>query len=334
LIKFQKQFKLSETTIKKVIGPNDPNKCYENPDACGEANLDVQYIMGVAQVAPTTYWFVPGDVEPFTAWIMSVADESKPPLVHSISYGGYETDHTDKDKIAFTQEAQKLGLRGVTVLASSGDDGASNYNLRNDSTKCGYSVSFPASCPYVTSVGATQGPEDKVSEIACSSDSGGLITTGGGFSDFFKMPGYQTSTVPGYFTRVTSKPYPGYQKEGRGVPDVAALGHNYAIVIGGNFTLVSGTSASSPVFGGIVSLANDCRMKKGKQPLGFLNQALYKAPVDVWNDILVGNNKCAAEGKTKTNCCKQGFTCSIGWDPLTGLGTPVFPKLYDYLCNL
>ena len=53
-------------------------------------------------------------------------------------------------------EAKKLLLKGVTIIAASGDSGASN--ARGDST-CGYNPIFPASSIYVTSVGATQGPE-------------------------------------------------------------------------------------------------------------------------------------------------------------------------------
>jgi len=320
--------------VGTVIGPNNPNKCYQDADACGEANLDVQYMMAVAQGAPTTYWYAPGDVEPFVDWIMKVSDKTNPPLVHSISYGGYETDNTDDDKLSFTSEAQKLALRGISILASSGDDGAGNYHIRNDTSKCGYFASFPATSPYVTSVGATQGPEDGYAEMACSSDTEGVITTGGGFSTFFTMPDYQTQKVPAYFDNVSPKPVKGYEAGGRGVPDVSALGHNYAIAVGGQWILVSGTSASSPVFGGMISLINDCRLQQGKTSLGFLNPALYQADSSVWNDITQGNNKCSAEQKTGYKCCKQGFYATTGWDPLTGLGTPVFGKLYDYLCNL
>lgn len=41
-----------------MIGPNDPNSCVSNPNNCGEANLDVQYIMAMAQGAPLTYWSI------------------------------------------------------------------------------------------------------------------------------------------------------------------------------------------------------------------------------------------------------------------------------------
>jgi tripeptidyl-peptidase-1 len=297
--------------------------------------LDVEYIMAVAQGASTTYWYAPGNVEPFLDWIMAVGNLTKPPLVHSISYGAYETDEAVSTMSAFSTEAMKLGLQGVSILVSSGDDGAVNYKVRNSTAYCGYYTSFPSSCPYVTSVGATQGPEVGTAEIACSSDTNGGITTGGGISRVWTTtPSYQATAVPTYLKNVNGKVAAGYPTSGRGTPDVAAMGHAYAITIGGNWELVSGTSASAPVFAGMITLINDARLRSGKASLGFLNQALYQLDPSTWADITSGNSRCAAEGTTSTNCCKQGFIATAGWDPLTGLGTPHFPKLKASLAAL
>ena len=59
---------------------------------------------------------------------------------------------------------------GVTVLASSGDDGVSGA-FRGPSG-CGYYPYFPATNPYVTAVGGTMGagansPASMAQEIAC-----------------------------------------------------------------------------------------------------------------------------------------------------------------------
>ena len=62
-----------------------------------------------------------GDVEPFLDWAIAVAADKNPPLVHSISYGAIENDPATFHR--FNTEIQKLGLRGVTVVVSSGDDG-------------------------------------------------------------------------------------------------------------------------------------------------------------------------------------------------------------------
>jgi subtilase family serine protease len=59
---------------------------------------------------------------------------------------------------AFNTAVQKLALRGVSVLASSGDDGVANQRAREDDGYCGFYPSFPASSPYVLAVGATRGP--------------------------------------------------------------------------------------------------------------------------------------------------------------------------------
>jgi len=87
----------------------------------------------------------------------------------------------------------------------------------------------------------------------------------------------------------------------------------------------SGTSAAAPVFAAMVTLANSARLDAGKAPLGFLNPALYAFPADVFHDITSGENNCAAAHSNPV-CCQYGFTAAAGWDPLTGLGSPVFPK--------
>jgi tripeptidyl-peptidase-1 len=185
----------------------------------------------------------------------------------------------------------------------------------------------------VTSVGATQGPESGLKEIACSSRTNGSITTGGGLSAFFAVPKYQKRQVDNFLNLMKGRAVPGYPY-GRATPDVSALGHNYVIVNGNKFITVSGTSASSPVFAAMITLINDARIQMGKKSLGFLNPALYQADSSVWNDITEGENFCVASHHPGTGCCKQGFYAIPGWDAVTGLGTPVFPKLKKYLLSL
>lgn len=337
LYQFQEKFKLVKEDMWKIIGPNDPNKCKEDEASCGEANLDVQYIQAVAQKAKTVYWSMPPEGEIFLDWIMQVSKEEHPPLVHSVSYGEYEESSSLEVKQAFNMELQKLGLRGVSVLVSSGDDGVANFLSRQDETKCGYNPSFPASSPFVTAVGATQGPEAGSKEIACSSVTGGQITTGGGFSDIFRTPEYQKEAVTNFFKSVRNNPpEPGYNTRGRGIPDVSIMGRNYKIVDGGEWIQVSGTSASAPVFTGMITLINDLRIQNGKPTLGFLNQILYSLPSSVWNDITEGSNHCAAFNGYSSHpvCCDEGFESGLGWDPVTGLGTPKFDQLKKHLLEI
>jgi tripeptidyl-peptidase-1 len=333
LLNFQKKFHLSKNAIAHQVGPNDPSQCLTNSSNCGEANLDVQYMMAVAQKAPTWYWNIPADLEPFAEWAIAVNELDNPPLVHSVSYGNYETDYPLAKLTSFNVVAQKLGLRGVSIFVSSGDDGVANERARDNSSNCGYFTSFPTSSPFVTSVGATQGPEFGLKETACSSRTNGVITTGGGLSAFFPVPQYQKSQVDKFLNLMKGRVVPGFPY-GRATPDVAALGHNYVIDVGNKFMTVSGTSASTPVFAAIITLINDARIQSGKNSLGFLNPALYQADSSVWNDITEGENFCVATHKPGTGCCKQGFYATPGWDALTGLGTPVFPKLKKYLESL
>eukprot|EP00013_Stygamoeba_regulata_P020118 CAMPEP_0177647164 /NCGR_PEP_ID=MMETSP0447-20121125/10156_1 /TAXON_ID=0 /ORGANISM="Stygamoeba regulata, Strain BSH-02190019" /LENGTH=580 /DNA_ID=CAMNT_0019149735 /DNA_START=8 /DNA_END=1750 /DNA_ORIENTATION=+ len=327
LKEFQSQYNLPGDKVDKVIGPNQPDSCASDPNNCAEANLDVQYMLAVAQNTTTTYWSLPGDSEPFLEWIEAVAADSNPPLVHSMSYGSVEPENDPNEMKRFSLEACKLGLRRVTIMISSGDDGVANYGARGNPDQCGFNPSYPASVPYITAVGATQGPEMGSGEVACQSDKGGLITTGGGFSTVFDQPSYQADAVKNYLATASHLPPASqFKSSGRAYPDVALMGHNYPVFIGGNAYPVSGTSASSPVFAALITLVNDERLAAGKKPIGFLNPILYSSALaSAYNDITQGDNKCCAgDGQGSQTCCQYGFYCAKGFDPVTGLGSVNF----------
>jgi tripeptidyl-peptidase-1 len=308
-------------------------------------------MMSTAANSPTTFWST--SVTNFVSWIEEVSSTINPPLVHSISYGAYEASVSAEEQQRFAQEAARLAARGVTIVAASGDDGVSLFGARTNAFFCGFKVPFPANVPYVVSVGATMGPETGSNqEIACSSDKGSVITSGGGFSTIFERPSYQSSHVQQYLnspqsspTSPLSSPLPYFptssmfNPNGRAIPDVSMPGNNYEIVIGGKSYQVSGTSASAPVFAAILTLANNERLNNGKSSLGFVNPALYSLSVsqpNVFNDVTVGDNRCAALpylGGTPT-CCQHGFRCSTGWDPVTGLGSVNGGRLVEALANL
>lgn len=118
----------------------------EDPrDDAGEAALDIQYLMGISPVSPTTFWHAGGMVN----LLQSFLNTFNPPLVLSISYGLAESYVTKNEHSSFTTMAQKLGVQGVSILVASGDDGANSY------IGCGYVPDYPSSNPYVTAVGAT-----------------------------------------------------------------------------------------------------------------------------------------------------------------------------------
>jgi len=333
LADFQYYNNITDQPISQVIGSNSGWWCFLEPNNCGEANLDVQFMMGVAQGSPTTFWVIdPNSQDPFLDWVIALAATKNPPLIHSISYGSIVSEEPLANIIRYNTEMCKFGLRGLTVFVASGDDGVANFEARGDASQCGFNPSFPATSPYVVAVGATQGPESGSAEIACSSDTGGIITTGGGFSVNFARPAYQADVVNKYLKNGPNMPPLNlFNSTNRGYPDVALLGLNYEVYIDRFATAVSGTSASTPAFAGMITLVNGLRIKAGKSPVGFLNPALYKIAATqpgVFRDIKSGKNNCCASGGP---CCQYGFTASAGWDPLTGLGSVDFEALKNAL---
>lgn len=250
-----------------------------------------------------------------------------PAKVISTSYSYDEWELTPAYMQRQCAEYAKLGLMGTTVLYSSGDYGVGGYNntclLPDGTAGAGgktFAPSFPGGCPYVTSVGATQvNPGAKVTdpESACEQ----VIYSGGGFSNVFKMPDYQKNAVNDYL----SKYPPPYSTDlwnntgSRGYPDLSANGANYPVAIQGEFYLVYGTSASSPVMAAILSAVNDARLALGKGSIGFINPTIYSDAFRfAFNDITNGTNP---------GCGTKGFSAQPGWDPVTGVGTPNFVKL-------
>ena len=137
--------------VALIGGHVNDTKCYVHSN-CAEANMDMQYIMTMSPYSPTTYWYSDSW---FTSFIAAVLDTAKPPKVISISYGSLETGMSAGTYNGFDIEAIKLGIQGTTILVASGDDGVSPFFARGDRSKCGYVPSFPASSPYVISVGGT-----------------------------------------------------------------------------------------------------------------------------------------------------------------------------------
>lgn len=66
-------------------------------------------------------------------------------------------------------------------------------------------------------------------------------------------------------------------------------------------------------------MLNDARVAAGKSPMGFLNPFIYENP-SIFNDVVVGNNP---------GCDTPGFFAAQGWDPITGNGTPNYPKMLE-----
>lgn len=201
----------------------------------------MQYIIGVSPITVTTYYYDTSD-DFIVTWASELLDMDNPPLVNSISYGSEESQFSNSAINQFETTARLLSLQGVTLLAGSGDDGVSGHSTRVSAENCGYHPIWPTTSPYVVSIGGTQGPESGSTEIACSSKTGGVITTGGGFSTLYSRPSWQDTLVSNYFAVVNaSPPATGYNENGRAYPDVSAMAYNYNVIVGGNWTLQSGT---------------------------------------------------------------------------------------------
>ncbi|KAH6655934.1 putative protease S8 tripeptidyl peptidase I [Truncatella angustata] len=285
-----------------------------------------------------------------------------PPNVISLSYGGQEADVPISYQKRQCNEYLKLGLQGVTFVFASGDSGVSNYPEPygfDGPTGCLgpelniFNPTWPNNCPWLTNVGATKvyagfsvfDPESAALDIGKKLN----YSSGGGFSNVYPVPDYQKAAVdvffrdhePGYpfyeelvanadnytlpnITALAGDTGGIYNRNGRGIPDVAANGDNIAVFVGGEFGLSGGTSASTPIFAGIINRINDERLAVGKSPVGFINPVLYEHP-EVFNDITNGTNP---------GCGTDGFSAVPGWDPVTGLGTPNYPKLLELFLSL
>lgn len=356
----------------------------------GEAQLDVEYIMALAPNADT-YFYSMGDYNPndpveginegFLAYLLIVQNQTYPPLVHSLSYGDIEADifnATNNGSIAYgdrcNTEFMKMGLRGLSVLISSGDDGIGNSIIRDDvDLACSQAwPAWPASSPYVTTVGATvltnkylpgcgmpytvsssypNLPDAQqllfecsgVAETVCTAPMGGVITSGGGFSDVSDRAIYapwQSAAVDNYLRGANAANYPPldyFNSTGRAYPDVSTYGSNYFIYLDGKLTRESGTSASAPVFAAMVTLWNDMRLAYDMPPMGFIAPFLYQVAAtspDAFNDITTGSNNCGVgHGIQSIDCCEYGFGATPGWDASTGLGSPNFEIIASLVLN-
>ncbi|KAF8141196.1 peptidase S8/S53 domain-containing protein [Boletus edulis] len=252
----------------------------------------------------------------------------KPAYVISTSYSSNEADLSLFYVERQCTEYAKLGLMGITILYSSGDYGvAGNHGSCLNSSHIpnadGYifNPTFPGTCPYVTSVGATMVRRNETvldPETACMNQ----IYSGGGFSNYFALPEYQKNAVHHYLTNYPPD-YPSsiWNSTGtsRAYPDISANGANYVVAVDGEFQRLYGTSCSSPVVGAIFTMINDARLALGKGPIGFVNPTIYSPEfADAFNDITEGNNP---------GCGTTGYNVTRGWDPVTGLGTLNFTKL-------
>jgi len=301
-----------------------------------EGNLDIQTI--TSQVYPiniTSYstggsppfqpdLFTPTNTnEPYLAWLDYVLDQEDVAQTISTSYGDDEQTVPPSYAQAVCEGFAQLGLRGVSVLFSSGDSGvgANNTCFSNDGQNTHmFQPAFPASCPYVTTVGGTKNYPEVVAY-----DPRNGYASGSGFSNYFSRPAYQkdSGVVEKYIESLGGEFDGLYNKSGRAYPDVSAQGYRYIVIYGGSVVTLDGTSASCPTMASTISLVNDALMTDGQAPLGFLNPWLYTgAGEKTFTDVVNGSS---------IGCSGTGFPAGAGWDAASGFGTPQFPVMLDIL---
>jgi uncharacterized protein (TIGR03437 family) len=261
----------------------------------------------------------------------------------SESYGGCETDVATTSRSV----AQQANAQGITWLIASGDSAAATCDRYSPTPQAekGDTVSFPASIPEVTAVGGTEFNEGMGSYWASRNTANfasalsyipervwndtALLNQiqggGGGASVIYQKPLWQRGT--------------GVPNDGaRDLPDVsfaASPQHDgYYIVYKGLYYIFGGTSASTPLFAGMVTLLNQSVEAANSAPasaasaaagLGNINPNLYRlaqSASNVFHDTTVGDNIVpCAQGSPDCVNGTLGYAAGTGYDPASGLGS-------------
>lgn len=251
-----------------------------------EAALDVQIIASLAPGARIVVYEAPDDERGFLDAIRdALFDEEYAPSVLSVSYGWPEHLWTPVALKVLDDLLVAAAFLGVSVLCSSGDNGA---ELDYDGAP---HVLAPASSPFAMACGATVIPSDGAPERAWEQ-------TGGGFSERFEVPVWQD------VARAAGAHYG--VPPGRGVPDVAAQqSPGYYVVMNGVELAIGGSSAVAPVWSALIARMHQ---RLGFAP-GFFLPILYARS----GDALFGAVTEGSNGR---------YEAAAGWNPCTGLGVP------------
>jgi tripeptidyl-peptidase-1 len=267
--------------------------------------------------------------------LVNCANTSSLPHVFSASYTDFEGKVAPDYASRTNTELMKIAVRGTSLLMAAGDYGVGTLY----SESAGYQPEFPASSPWVTSVGGTMFGDQKTNPLVEEVWNDDAFGTGGGFSNLFESPPYQQAAVAAWYNLTASEQkLPAnaswWNSTGRAYPDVAALATPYQTVCSGFVQIGTGTSASTPTMAGIVSLLNEHRLAAGKPVLGFLNPLIYKllGPRHAFRDVVLGSSPGFYDHGGGHRLA--GFYAVDGFDPTTGWGTPNFPALLQEVMKL
>jgi subtilase family serine protease len=304
----------------------------------GETTLDVEYAHALAPGANILLVETPvSETEGVTGFPQVVRAEEYA-LAHykvgviSQSFSATEQTFTGAAQLEPLRGAYKeAGRSGVTVLAASGDAGATDYQSDQVDYYTSRVTSWPDSDPLVTAVGGTQLRQEGAGYksvawndtydrawtlYAEGSTNPSPAASGGGTSKFFARPAYQDGVKAVTGAR-------------RGVPDVAmsaACDGSVSVYSSyqpgqAGWSLTCGTSEATPEFAAIVALADQV----AGHPLGVINPALYRlaaehAPGIV--DVTSGSNTVTfAQGASPKPVTVAGYPAGRGYDLVTGVGT-------------
>jgi len=305
-----------------------------------EAMLDIEYIAGVAPGIKNEVWSYQGMAwcTDLKNWTKDILDSDAPPQVFSVSYGIQGNVSADKNEgcseeitMDIEDDFAKIAARGVSILVSSGDSGSGGTIWPIPGQVW---PSWPASAPHVTAVGSTMFLKNDA-----TGKSGERSTTqfgsGGGFDCRWAQQDWQKDAIDTYQANPKAKlpKEKDFCRGGRGTPDLAALGEGYQVITNGKTQGIGGTSASCPLVAGLMSLLNEHRLQNGGSPLGFLNPLLYKmgAANKGYQDVTVGDNRLDEMSIMKLS---EGYSCTEGWDAVTGFGTPNFGEMLEFVKQL
>jgi kumamolisin len=273
-----------------------------------EVMLNVEVVGAIAPRARIRVYFAP-----FTD--TGVVDALKKAVDDRVSilanvHGAPEGLWSDEEIKTVDAVFEIAAKQDITVLAAAGDEGVT------DGVSDGRRhVDFPASSPWVLSVGGT----------ALKSEAGRITSeivwkgpydqaTGGGVSEKFARPDWQSAV---------SVPLRADGEFGRGVPDVVASADpalGVAIIVHGQTTPIGGTDAAVPLWAGLIALINQAVGYN----VGYLNPRLYRemGPAGLFHTITSGDNSVAGV---------KGYAAGPGWTPVAGWGSPDGIKLLTWL---
>jgi kumamolisin len=304
LSNYWNQLNLTKTPNVSAVsvgnGSNNPTGDPNGPD--GEVMLDIEVSGAIAPGANIVVYFADNtDAGFLNAITTAVHDSTNNPSVVSISWGGPESSWTGQAMTSMDEAFQAAAAMGVTVCVAAGDDGSTDGITDGQNH-----VDFPASSPNVLACGGTTlvaSGNTITSETTWNELANNEGATGGGISDVFPLPSWQANA--GVPPSANSN-----HNVGRGVPDVSGDADpttGYVTLVDGQSGVIGGTSAVAPLWAGLIALINE---SVGK-PAGLVNPLLYQSASTAgdFNDVTSGNN--------------GAYSAGPGWDPCTGLGSPI-----------